>query len=53
MATASPASRWCCSYEVYAFDDSVRTAWLDAARGFFNGTSLCLRVEGTASSPHH
>jgi predicted metalloprotease with PDZ domain len=33
-------------YEVYAFDNSVRTAWLDASRGFFNGTSLCLRVHG-------
>lgn len=28
------------SYEVYAFDNSVRTAWLDASRGFFNGSSL-------------
>ena len=28
-------------YEVYAFDNSVRTACLDATRGFFNGTSLC------------
>jgi predicted metalloprotease with PDZ domain len=28
------------SYEVYAFDNSVRTAWLDSQRGFFNGTSL-------------
>ncbi|MBC7547090.1 MAG: M61 family metallopeptidase [Polaromonas sp.] len=34
------------SYEVYARDNSVRTAWLDTERGFFNGTSLCLRVEG-------
>jgi predicted metalloprotease with PDZ domain len=34
------------SYLVYAFDTSVRTAFLDAERGFFNGTSLCLRVEG-------
>ena len=34
------------SYEVYAFDASVRTAWLDTQRGFFNGTSLCLRVHG-------
>ena len=40
------------SYEVYAFDNSVRTAWLDAARGFFNGTSLCLRVEGQEEAPH-
>jgi predicted metalloprotease with PDZ domain len=38
------------SYEVYALDNSVRTAWLDAARGFFNGTSLFLRVHG--QEPH-
>lgn len=41
------------SYEVYAFDNSVRTAWLDSQRGFFNGTSLCLRVHGQESAPHH
>jgi len=40
------------SYEVYAFDHSVRTAWLDARRGFFNGTSLCLRVHGQEAHPH-
>ncbi len=40
------------SYEVYAFDNSVRTAWLDARRGFFNGTSLCLRVHGQEHLPH-
>ena len=39
-------------YEVYAHDNSVRTAWLDANRGFFNGTSLCLKVEGQEASPH-
>ncbi len=39
-------------YTVYAFDASVRTAFLDASRGFFNPTSLCLRVAGRASSPH-
>src|SRR5574343_1616207 len=39
-------------YEVYAFDNSVRAAWLDAARGFFNGTSLCLRVHGQEPQPH-
>ena len=38
-------------YEVCAFDPSVRTAWLDAQRGFFNGTSLCLRVEGQTEAP--
>ena len=39
-------------YEVYALDNSVRTAWLDAERGFFNGTSLCLQVLGQAHQPH-
>lgn len=34
------------SYFVYAFDASVRTAYLDALRGFFNGTSLFMRVVG-------
>ena len=27
-------------YQVYAFDDSVRKAYLDTSRGFFNGSSL-------------
>ncbi|MDB5742703.1 MAG: peptidase [Polaromonas sp.] len=48
----SPASALVLSYEVYAHDNSVRTAWLDATRGFFNGTSLCLKVEGQEALPH-
>ncbi len=40
------------SYEVYAFDTSVRTAFLDDRRGFFNGTSLCLQVDGRENEPH-
>jgi predicted metalloprotease with PDZ domain len=40
------------SYLVYAFDTSVRAAFLDADRGFFNGTGLCLRVEGSEALPH-
>jgi len=40
------------TYQVVAYDTSVRTAWLDAARGFFNGTSLCLRVHGQESAAH-
>jgi predicted metalloprotease with PDZ domain len=40
------------SYLVYAFDTSVRAAFLDASRGFFNGTSLCLRVEGRELQAH-
>jgi len=39
-------------YEVYAFDTSVRTAFLSAQRGFFNNTSLCLRVHGREHAPH-
>jgi predicted metalloprotease with PDZ domain len=39
-------------YQVYALDNSVRTAWLDSARGFFNATSLCLRVEGQEATSH-
>ena len=39
-------------YQVHAHDDSVRTAWLDAQRGFFNGTSLCLQVQGQSDVPH-
>ena len=40
------------SYLVYAFDTSVRAAFLDAQRGFFNGTSVFLRVEGREAEPH-
>jgi predicted metalloprotease with PDZ domain len=39
-------------YEVYAFDASVRTAYLDTTRAFFNPTSLCLRVWGRDDTPH-
>ena len=39
------------SYLVYAFDTSVRAAYLDAQRGFFNGTSVFLRVEGFEAQP--
>ncbi len=39
-------------YEVYALDNSVRTAWLDVSRGFFNGTSLLLQVHGQEQKPH-
>ena len=40
------------SYRVYAFDTSVRAAFLDSRRGFFNGSSLCLRVLGREAGPH-
>ncbi|CAN7475170.1 M61 family metallopeptidase [Polaromonas sp. LjRoot131] len=48
----SPARPLVLRYEVYANDNSVRTAWLDAHRGFFNGTSLCLKVQGREKSEH-
>ncbi|MES2977661.1 MAG: peptidase M61 [Pseudomonadota bacterium] len=38
-------------YEVYANDNSVRTACLNSRRGFFNGTSLFLRVDGLEDTP--
>ena len=40
------------TYTVCAYDTSVRTAWLDASRGFFNGTSLCLQVCGQEKQSH-
>ena len=42
----------CLRWEVYAFDASVRTAFLDATRGFFNATSLCLMVADREDEPH-
>lgn len=38
-------------YTVHAFDSSVRKAWLDAERGFFNGSSLFYAVVGAESQP--
>ena len=49
---ATPGQALVVSYVVHAFDNSVRTAWLDAQRGFFNPTSLCLRVWGQTDLPH-
>lgn len=39
------------SYQVYAFDLSVRTAYLDQQFGFFNHSSLCLAVENHIDEP--
>ncbi|MBS0592649.1 MAG: M61 family metallopeptidase [Proteobacteria bacterium] len=39
-------------YEVHAFDPSVRTAYLDEDRGFFNASSVALWVEGREAGPH-
>ncbi|RYZ02325.1 MAG: peptidase M61, partial [Comamonadaceae bacterium] len=48
----APSAPLVLTYEVYAFDNSVRTAWLDMQRGFFNGTSLCLKVHAQEHLPH-
>jgi predicted metalloprotease with PDZ domain len=40
------------SYEVYAWDLSVRAAHLDQTHGFFNGTSVFLCVHGFEDLPH-
>ena len=39
------------SYEVYAWDLSVRSAHLDTTHGFYNGSSVFLRVVGQDDSP--
>jgi predicted metalloprotease with PDZ domain len=39
-------------YEVYAWDLSVRAAHLDQTHGFFNGTSVFLRVHGYEDVAH-
>jgi len=38
-------------YQIYAFDQSVRTAYLDNQRGFFNGSSVFLSVDELAGKP--
>ncbi|BDM64765.1 peptidase M61 [Shewanella sp. NFH-SH190041] len=40
------------TYQVYAWDLSVRTAFLDARRGFFNGSSVFLAARGLEQSEH-
>lgn len=58
-ATKQNKQTWLCEptdgaltlqYEVYAWDASVRTAYLDTTRGFFNGTSLFLCPVGLEDS---
>jgi predicted metalloprotease with PDZ domain len=39
-------------YDVYAWDLSVRAAHLDQSHGFFNASSVFLRVLGQEESPH-
>lgn len=48
---ADPSQALQVRYTVHAYDASVRTAWLDALRGFFNPTSLCLIAIGHEEQP--
>ncbi len=50
--SCQPGQALVLTYEVYANDPSVRTASLNSTRGFFNSTSLCLRVEGQEQQAH-
>ncbi len=52
LAACSGQTALTLSYTVYAFDPSVRAAWLDSQRGFFNGTSLFLRADGHEAAEH-
>ncbi|XVJ68610.1 MAG: M61 family metallopeptidase [Rhizobacter sp.] len=52
LATCTGRRPLVLSYRVYAFDNSVRTAFLDAQRGFFNGSSLFLKAHGHESQAH-
>ncbi|PKP46773.1 MAG: peptidase M61 [Bacteroidetes bacterium HGW-Bacteroidetes-12] len=39
------------SYNVYAFEMSVRTSFLDASHGYFNGTSMFMFVDELRNQP--
>lgn len=40
------------SYQVYAYEYGIRTAFLDTSRGYFNPTSLCLAVDKQEQIEH-
>ena len=44
--TAAQAGEWRVRYTVYAYDLSVRAAYLTAERGFFDGACLLFAIEG-------
>ena len=47
------SSKLTLEYDIYARDASVRGAWLDETRAFFNGTSLFFECAGHEHSPHY
>lgn len=59
--TKVQSNTWCCAitegpitlqYTVYAYDPSVRGAYLDCDRAFFNGCALFLRAHGQEGVTH-
>ena len=52
LVHADPEQALTVQYQVHALDASVRTAWLDDQRGFFNPTSLCMIATGHAHQVH-
>lgn len=47
------SSKLTLEYDIYAHDPSVRGAWLDNTRGFFNGTSLFFECTGLENTSHY
>ncbi|HWQ12282.1 MAG TPA: PDZ domain-containing protein [Roseiflexaceae bacterium] len=45
------AEQVCVSYQVYAFELSVRTSHLDGSHGYFNPANLCMYVPGRTAEP--
>ena len=41
------------SYSVYAFELSVRTSFVDASHGYFNGTSMFMFINDLKDIPHN
>ena len=41
------------TYKVYAFELSVRTSFIDASHGYFNGTSIFMFIDELKNIPHH
>ena len=50
--TEARAGQWQICYTVYAYDLSVRGAYLSNERGFFDGACLFLSVQGREHEPH-
>lgn len=41
------------NYKVYAFELSVRTSFVDASHGYFNGTSIFMFIDELRNTPHN